>query len=43
MRFVVKEVDHTIQQTRDLEGTVDEVAVMTILQEKLHKEIAFAA
>ena len=34
-------MDHIIQQTRDLEGTVDEVAVMTILQEKLPKEIAF--
>ena len=41
LRFVVEEVDHIIQHTRDLEGTVDEAAVMTILQEKLPEEIAF--
>ena len=41
LRFVVEEVDHVIQQTRNLKGTVDEVAVMTIFQEKLPKKNRF--
>ncbi|VDD84935.1 unnamed protein product [Enterobius vermicularis] len=31
LRIIVKEVDHITQQTPDLEGTKDEVAVVIIL------------
>ena len=41
LRAVVEEIDHIIQQTQDLERTVDEVAIMTIPQEKLTSKIVF--